>query len=139
MFLFAWMLHIAEAKTFLQGLALAYAYALVLFAWDTLLYSFAANNSVTPEEILQYYKILKNIKLGRRQMKTKEEVLQQIDYFREQLIITIEEKALINPDESGETDLIILSLIDKLETLLWVVDIELFEVFDNDYFVPNIS
>lgn len=72
-------------------------------------------------------------------MKTKEEVLQQIDYFREQLIITIEEKALINPDESGETDLIILSLIDKLETLLWVVDIELFEVFDNDYFVPNIS
>lgn len=133
------MLHIAEAKTFLQGLAPAYAYALVLFAWDTLLYSFAANNSVTPEEILQYYKILKNIKLGRRQMKTKEEVLQQIDYFREQLIITIEEKALINPDESGETDLIILSLIDKLETLLWVVDIELFEVFDNDYFVPNIS
>lgn len=72
-------------------------------------------------------------------MKTKEEVLQQINYFREQLIITIEEKALINPDESGETDLIILSLIDKLETLLWVVDIELFEVFDNDYFVPNIS
>ena len=72
-------------------------------------------------------------------MKTREEILQQIDYFREQLIITIEEKALINPNESGETDLIILSLIDKLETLLWVVDIELFEVFDNDYFTPNIN
>ena len=72
-------------------------------------------------------------------MKTREEILKQIDYFREQLIITIEEKALINPNESGETDLIILSLIDKLETLLWVVDIELFEVFDNDYFTPNIN
>ena len=72
-------------------------------------------------------------------MKTREEILQQIDCFREQLIITIEEKALINPNESGETDLIILSLIDKLETLLWVVDIELFEVFDNDYFAPNIN
>ena len=35
MFLFAWMLHMAGAETFLQGLALAYAYALALFAWDT--------------------------------------------------------------------------------------------------------
>ncbi|MGI5825355.1 MAG: hypothetical protein ACOX7J_07275 [Bacillota bacterium] len=72
-------------------------------------------------------------------MKTQEEILQQIDYYREQLIIAIEEKTLLNPDESGETDLIILSLIDKLEALLWVVDVELFEVFDNDYFIPNIN
>lgn len=34
-FIFAWMLHIAGAQTFTQGLLLAYAYILVLFAWDT--------------------------------------------------------------------------------------------------------
>ncbi|MGN0386745.1 MAG: hypothetical protein ACI4EX_12790 [Lachnospiraceae bacterium] len=35
MFLFAWMIHIAGAKTFVQGILLTYAYALALFAWDT--------------------------------------------------------------------------------------------------------
>ena len=35
MFLFAWMLHLAGAKTFIQGLLLTYTYAIALFAWDT--------------------------------------------------------------------------------------------------------
>lgn len=35
MFIFAWMLHIAGAKTFIQGLLLSYVYMLCLFAWDT--------------------------------------------------------------------------------------------------------
>lgn len=35
MFLFAWMLHMAGAATFLEGLLLSYAYMLILFAWDT--------------------------------------------------------------------------------------------------------
>lgn len=35
MFVFAWMLHIAGAQTFLQGLLLAYGYIFCLFAWDT--------------------------------------------------------------------------------------------------------
>ncbi len=35
MFVFAWMLHIAGAETFLQGLGLAYIYILALFVWDT--------------------------------------------------------------------------------------------------------
>lgn len=35
LFLFAWMMHIAGAKTFVQGILLAYGYALALFAWDT--------------------------------------------------------------------------------------------------------
>jgi hypothetical protein len=35
MFLFAWMLHIAGAKTFVQGLFLTYTYVMALFAWDT--------------------------------------------------------------------------------------------------------
>lgn len=35
MFIFAWMLHIAGARTFLQGLLLSYLYMIILFAWDT--------------------------------------------------------------------------------------------------------
>lgn len=72
-------------------------------------------------------------------MKTREEILQQIDYYREQLIVAIEEKSLINPDEAGETDLVILSLIDKLEILLWVIDVELFKVFDPEYSAQSLN
>lgn len=72
-------------------------------------------------------------------MKTREEILQQIDYYREQLIVAIEEKSLINPDEAGETDLVILSLIDKLEILLWVIDVELFKVFDTEYSAQSLN
>lgn len=35
MFVFAWMLHLAGAETFVQGLLLSYIYAFALFAWDT--------------------------------------------------------------------------------------------------------
>jgi hypothetical protein len=35
MFLFAWMMHIAGAETFGQGVLLCYLYMLVWFAWDT--------------------------------------------------------------------------------------------------------
>ena len=71
-------------------------------------------------------------------MKTQEEVLRQIDYYRDQLILAIEEKSL-DSEQSGETDLIILSLIDKLEALLWVIDVELFEIFDSSYYNPALN
>ena len=35
LFLFAWMLHLAGVKSFWQGVGLAWAYMLCLFAWDT--------------------------------------------------------------------------------------------------------
>ncbi len=35
MFVFAWMLHIAGADSFIQGVLLSYLYMLVLFCWDT--------------------------------------------------------------------------------------------------------
>ena len=35
LFLFAWMLHLAGAKTFWQGVGLIWIYMLCLFAWDT--------------------------------------------------------------------------------------------------------
>ncbi len=34
-FLFAWMLHIAGAKSFYEGVLLSYLYMLCLFVWDT--------------------------------------------------------------------------------------------------------
>lgn len=34
-FIFAWMLHISGAKSFLEGLLLSYLFMIVLFAWDT--------------------------------------------------------------------------------------------------------
>lgn len=33
-FIFAWMLHISGAKSFLEGLLLSYLFMIVLFAWD---------------------------------------------------------------------------------------------------------
>ena len=35
LFLFAWMLHLAGAETFWQGLGLTWVYMLSVFAWDT--------------------------------------------------------------------------------------------------------
>lgn len=35
LFLFAWMLHLAGAKTFWQGVGLTWVYMLCVFAWDT--------------------------------------------------------------------------------------------------------
>jgi hypothetical protein len=35
LFLFAWMMHMAGAETFRQGVLLAYLYMIVWFAWDT--------------------------------------------------------------------------------------------------------
>ncbi len=35
LFLFAWMLHLAGAKTFWQGVGLTWIYMLCVFAWDT--------------------------------------------------------------------------------------------------------
>lgn len=35
LFVFAWMLHIAGAKTFIEGLLLSYLYFILWFMWDT--------------------------------------------------------------------------------------------------------
>lgn len=64
-------------------------------------------------------------------MKTEAEIVKLIATYKEQLITAIEEKAYISPDEAGEHDLTILSLIDKLEVLLWVIDAELPDIFES--------
>jgi hypothetical protein len=35
LFLFAWMLHIAKASSFKEGVLLSYLYIIVIFCWDT--------------------------------------------------------------------------------------------------------
>lgn len=39
--------------------------------------------------------------------------------------MAIEEKAIYNNELSPDIDLVIFSLVDKLETLFWVLDLEL--------------
>ena len=67
-------------------------------------------------------------------MKTKDEIIDQITIYKEQLLLAIEEKTYIGLDEAGENDLTILSLIDKLEALLWVIDVELPEIFESQQY-----
>jgi len=52
--------------------------------------------------------------------------LEQIDSYKQQLAVAVAEKAL-SPVEDPQVDLTILTLIDKLEALFWVLDIELDE------------
>ena len=67
-------------------------------------------------------------------MKTKDEIIDQITIYKEQLLLAIEEKTYIGSDEAGENDLTILSLIDRLEALLWVIDVELPEIFESQQY-----
>ncbi len=56
-------------------------------------------------------------------MRSQREILNQVDLYKEKLLIAIEEKALY--DDQPDLDLMILSLIDKLETLFWVLEMDL--------------
>ena len=58
-------------------------------------------------------------------MRTQREVLEKVDIYKQQLTMAIEEKEAYDTSLSPNIDLIIFSLIDKLETLFWVLEIEL--------------
>lgn len=58
-------------------------------------------------------------------MKSKESIMAQTDAYKYQLLRAIAEKERLQEEGPGELDLIILSLVDKLEILFWVLDIEL--------------
>lgn len=58
-------------------------------------------------------------------MKSQKEITAQVKTYREQLAVAIEEKAVYNNQLSPDIDLVIFSLVDKLEILFWVLDIEL--------------
>ena len=58
-------------------------------------------------------------------MRGKEEILLQVDYYKDRLALAIEEKNKKNSACPQDLDLLIFSLVDKLEALLWVLDIDL--------------
>lgn len=58
-------------------------------------------------------------------MKNQREIMQKANKYKEKLAIAIQEKDLYDNTLSPDIDLIIFSLVDKLEILFWVLDIEI--------------
>lgn len=58
-------------------------------------------------------------------MKTKPEIFHQTEAYRLRLFTAISQKEEMGDECPGEVDLQILSLINKLEVLFWILDIEL--------------
>ncbi|MGI6678752.1 MAG: hypothetical protein ACOX2Q_06765 [Dehalobacterium sp.] len=58
-------------------------------------------------------------------MRTQEEVMQKINDYKEKLAHAMQEKEDYASSSYPELDLIIFSLVDKLEALLWVLEVDL--------------
>ena len=58
-------------------------------------------------------------------MKSQKEIANQVNIYKEQLAMALEEKSLYDNKLSPDIDLVIFSLVDKLETLFWVLDLDL--------------
>ena len=58
-------------------------------------------------------------------MRSQREIVRKINTYKDKLATAIEEKELYNSEVSPDIDLIIFSLVDKLETLLWVLEMDL--------------
>lgn len=58
-------------------------------------------------------------------MKTEKDIRRRSDRYREELQRTMAEKERLGENCSGELDLRILALVHKLETLFWVLELEL--------------
>lgn len=58
-------------------------------------------------------------------MRTQDEIMQKVDFYKKKLAAAMEEKEEFASTSYPELDLIIFSLVDKLEALLWVLEIDL--------------
>jgi hypothetical protein len=58
-------------------------------------------------------------------MRAQREIVRKVEIYKQQLAMAIEEKEAYEASLSPNIDLMIFSLIDKLETLFWVLEIEL--------------
>ncbi len=61
-------------------------------------------------------------------MRSQQDIARKVDIYKQQLAIAIEEKAIYNNRLSPDIDLVIFSLVDKIEALFWVLEQELPEV-----------
>ncbi|MDD2569310.1 MAG: hypothetical protein PHN47_00155 [Clostridia bacterium] len=58
-------------------------------------------------------------------MRSKQEIIEQVDIYREKLACAIEEKELYPSSVCQDVDLVIFALIDKIEALFWVLELDL--------------
>ena len=58
-------------------------------------------------------------------MRTENEIIRQIDIYKEKLYMAMQEKDAYSGYVCPDIDLVIFSLVDKLEALLWVLKLDL--------------
>ncbi len=58
-------------------------------------------------------------------MRTQDEIMEKVDFYKQKLAEAMEEKEEFSASCYPELDLIIFSLVDKLEALLWVLEVDL--------------
>lgn len=58
-------------------------------------------------------------------MRAQEEVMEKVNYYKQKLADAMQEKEEFASTCYPELDLIIFSLVDKLEALLWVLEVDL--------------
>ncbi|ATW24684.1 hypothetical protein DCMF_07755 [Candidatus Formimonas warabiya] len=58
-------------------------------------------------------------------MRTHDEIMEKVNYYKQKLADAMQEKEEFSTTCYPELDLIIFSLVDKLEALLWVLEIDL--------------
>lgn len=58
-------------------------------------------------------------------MRAQEEIMEKVNHYKQQLADAMQEKEEFASTYYPELDLIIFSLVDKLEALLWVLEVDL--------------
>jgi len=58
-------------------------------------------------------------------LRAQEEVMEKVNYYKQKLADAMQEKEEFASTCYPELDLIIFSLVDKLEALLWVLEVDL--------------
>lgn len=58
-------------------------------------------------------------------MKSQKEIMSRLNHYKSKLSLAMEEKIHYENSIHPDIDIIIFSLVDKIEALLWVLDVEL--------------
>ena len=58
-------------------------------------------------------------------MKTQKEIVNKVNIYKQQLAQAMEEKLNYDNNLRPDIDLVIFSLVDKLEVLFWILDLDL--------------
>lgn len=58
-------------------------------------------------------------------MRSQKDITNKVANYKKQLFVAMEEKAKYNNEFSPDIDLIIFSLVDKIEALFWVLEMDL--------------